>query len=194
MTKLYAFQASGTHQVTLHTPPKGDLFAAFHSDRPLATPGPSSSAMLSTPMIGTPGGMFNPYAFIPPWLMPGGGVLPYPATPTPAMPQLQPPSVHVNAAPSSDPSDETGANPYPEIMAFFTKLDKEHPRRNLMQCANDFERMDFYHINEIITISVERLCSAEFGLTAGNAQFIIETLKAEVKRIDRTRRKSRISQ
>jgi hypothetical protein len=189
VTELYACQASGTHQVTLHTPPKGDLFAVFHSDRPPTTPGPSLSTMPSTPMIGTPGGMFNPYTFIPPpWFMPSGGVLPYPATPTPVP---QPPSAQIDATPSSDPSNEIGVNHYPEILAFFTMLDQKHPQHNLVKCAHNFELMDFYHINEIVTISIERLCSVEFGLTSGNAQFIIKTLKAKVKHIDRTRRKSR---
>jgi hypothetical protein len=171
-------QASGTHHVTLHTPPKGDLFAAFHSNGPSMMPGPASTSMPPTPgpMIGTPGGMFNPYVFMPPpWFMPGG-MPPYPATLTP-----QPPLSHIDTTPSSDPPDDTEVNRYPEIFAFFTILDQKHPRRNLLKCAHDFELMDFYHIDEIAKISVERLSSTEFGLTAGNAQFIADTLKAEVK-------------
>jgi hypothetical protein len=182
MTELHALQASGTHQVTLHTPPKGDLFAVFHSDHSsTAVPGPSTTTnMPPMPMIGPPGGVFNPYAFMPPpWFMPSGAApLPYPATPVP-QPSL------IDTTPSSDPFDDIGPNHYPETLAFFTMLDQKHPRRKLLQCGHDFEQMDFYHINEIAKISAERLSSAEFGLTAGNAQFISETLKAEVKRIDR---------
>lgn len=176
------FLASGTHWVTLHTPPKGDLFAAFHSDGPSpssTTPGPASTATPPTPMTGTHMGMFNPYPYIPPWFMPSG-MPTYPVTPT-----LQPgQSHHHDATPSSDPPDDVGANCYPEIQVFFAMLDQKHPRCNLLKYVNNFELMDFYHIDKIAKVSIECLSSAEFGVTAGNAQFISNAIKADIKHID----------
>jgi hypothetical protein len=52
--------------------------------------------------------------------------------------------------------------------------------------VDDFELMDFYHIDEIAKVSIECLSSAEFGVTAGNAQFIADAVKAEIKHIDHT--------
>jgi hypothetical protein len=51
-----------------------------------------------------------------------GGMPAYPVTPT-----LQPGPSHHNATPSSDPVDDFGVNPYPEIQVFFTMLDQKHP-------------------------------------------------------------------
>jgi hypothetical protein len=121
--------------------------------------------------------MFNPYAFMtpPPWMM-QAGMPSYPPTPT----------LHHLNIPSSDPPDDSGANPYPEIRLFFEKLDQQHPRRQLLPYVDEFEKKDFYHIDEITKISTECLTGVEFHLSAGNAQFIVDAAKAEMKRIDRS--------
>jgi hypothetical protein len=137
---------------------------------------------------GTPGPMYNPYAFMtpPPWFMPPmqGSSATYPSTPIPQS------STH-HAILSSDPPDDIGANPYPEIRLFFAQLDEKYSRRNLSKYADEFEVKDFYHIDEITRISIDRLSSAEFGISAGNAQFIVEASKAEMKRVDRALGKKR---
>jgi hypothetical protein len=186
LTHPLTFQAGGTLGVTLHTPPKGDLFAAFHSNSSLratqiTAPSPTPNHA-STPFGpgGIPGpGMFNPYAFMtPPWMM-QAGMPSYPPTPTPQ-------SSYNLSIPSSDPPDDSGANPYPEIRSFLTKLDQQHPRRLLLLYMDQFEQKDFYNIDELAKLSVECLTGAEFGLSAGNAQFIVNAAKDEMKRVDRS--------
>jgi hypothetical protein len=177
---FFPSQAIGTRGVTLHTPPKGDLFAAFHSDSSLTATSTHASTPVHGPTPFAPGstpGMFNPYAFMTPplWMM-QAGMPSYPPTPTPR---------HLNI-PSSDPPDDSGANPYPEIRLFFEKLDQQHPRRQLLPYVDEFEKKDFYHIDEITKISTECLTGVEFHLSAGNAQFIVDAAKAEMKRIDRS--------
>lgn len=123
----FTYQAGGHQGVMLHTPPKGDLFAAFHSDNslsvtPQAAPIPVPNSMPFAPSR-TPGPMYNPYAFMtpPPWFMPPmqGSSTTYPSTPTPQS------STH-HAILSSDPPDDIGANPYPEICLFFAQLDEKY--------------------------------------------------------------------
>jgi hypothetical protein len=187
ITYFVTSQAGGTDGVTLRTPPKGNLFAAFHKDSPMATPAPAPApnhALTPFGPGGTPG-MFNPYAFMtpPPWMM-QAGMPSYPPTPTPH-------SAHNHSVLSSDPPDDSSANPYPEIRSFLEKLDQQHPRRLLLPYVDEFEHKDFYHINEIVKLSMECLTGAEFHLSAGNAQFIVDAAKAEMKRIDRSLGKKR---
>jgi hypothetical protein len=175
-------QAGGTVGVTLHTPPKGDLFVAFHSEASLRSVPAQVPTSTPTPALTPFGpGMFNPYAFMtpPPWMI-HPGMPSYPTTPTPH-------SAHGNSGLlSSDPPDDSGANPYPEIRPFLEKLDQRHPRRSLLLHAYQFEQKDFYNIDEIVNLSMECLTATEFGLSFGNAQFLVNAAKAEIKRIDRS--------
>lgn len=134
------------------------------------------------PTIGTPGNMIHPYTILPPWFMQPGAMHGYPPTPTPHHAGFAAP------IPSSDPPDEDIGNPYPEIRPFFEKLDLKHPRRLLSKFAIEFEIKDFYHIDEIAKVSAERLSSEEFGISVGNALFILEEVKREMKHVDRARK------
>jgi hypothetical protein len=197
ITYFVTSQAGGIDGVTLRTPPKGNLFATFHrlGDSPMAIPAPAPGPAPNHPFApfglgGTPG-MFNPYTFMtpPPWMMTGMPSYPSPTTPTPHSVHKR--HNHYDDVPSSDPPDDSGANPYPEIRSFLEKLDKQHPRRLLLPYVEDFEQKDFYHIDEIVKLSMECLTGAEFHLSAGNAQFIVDAAKAEMKRIDRSQGKKR---
>jgi hypothetical protein len=46
-----------------------------------------------------------------------------------------------------------------------------------------FTSQDFYNINEIADFSEDRLRGEEFGLLAGNAQFLLKAVKGEMKRV-----------
>lgn len=68
--------------------------------------------------------------------------------------------------------------PYPEITPFLTEL-------HILQYADTFEEKDFYHIDELLKLDAATLRSTEFMLSAGNAQFLLDAIKAEVKQIDK---------
>ncbi|KAJ7830795.1 hypothetical protein B0H14DRAFT_2593090 [Mycena olivaceomarginata] len=86
---------------------------------------------------------------------------------------------------SSDPPDMDAANPYPEIGNFFMKLSVLHPRRDLMKYIVMFEDLDFFNIDEISKMkTVDQLVSV-VGISAGNATFLLEQVKDEMKRVDR---------
>ena len=92
--------------------------------------------------------------------------------------------------PSSDPQESHGhdENPYPGITEFLRCLDEKHVQCRLSRHFNTFEGKDFYNIDELVNISVERLSAIEFGLSAGNAQFFLDAIHKEMKHIDRARK------
>jgi len=168
-------QAIGTHGVMLQSPPKGELFAAFHGTMHLATSTPEMTA----PTNAMPGYLSSmPMWGSMPWMMPGIG------SAYPALFNSNPASSYPGALLSSDPPDDGDANPYLDITDFLKNLDLQHPRRNLTWYALQFESMDFYNIDEIAKLLVERLSGDEFGLTAGNAQFLWNEVNTEMKRVD----------
>jgi len=92
--------------------------------------------------------------------------------------------------PSSDPPDETLANPYPEIATFLTKLHERNPRRLLNKHISDFEGKDYYNIDEIVKLTEERLTGPDFDMTPGNVQFLIASVRNEMKRIDKGKKRT----
>ncbi|KAJ3513788.1 hypothetical protein NLJ89_g2753 [Agrocybe chaxingu] len=113
------------HGITLHNPPKGELFATFHAPAGSAT---SSSAMHATPVTPMAAlfmanlmvnmGTMNPF-MMPPWFM--GYPAPVPTFQMPG-PQTVASTPHCDELPSSDPPDVDMANPYPDIESFLKKL------------------------------------------------------------------------
>jgi hypothetical protein len=192
------FQANKTYLVTLTTPPKSDIFHMFFSSLS------GSVSTTSTPATPTPGmapaGMMSPYNFmLPPWMMPQPMMPPHTFGYSPTNSFYPPPrsplsghrSRHRDEMPSSDPPDshrEIDENPYPGITEFLRRLDEKHVQRGLSRHFNTFEGKDFYNIDELANISVERLSAIEFGLSAGNAQFFLDAIHKEMKQIDRARK------
>ncbi|KAG6905177.1 hypothetical protein DXG01_004392 [Tephrocybe rancida] len=164
--------AMGTHGVTLHTPPKSKLFLMFHGPAGGSTP---AAAAPSTPVPNMgPYMNMNPFFMTPPWFMPPG----FMGTPTavPAHVPQQP------TMPSSDPADDMDANPYPEISLFILRLHDHEPQRQLDLFAYEYEGNDFYYIDEIANLTVKELMQ-EYKISKGNAKFILEAVKKEVKKV-----------
>jgi hypothetical protein len=72
------------------------------------------------------------------------------------------------------------ANPYPEIADFLYQLDDHQPRRKLMECIPKFDALDFYNIDELVAAEFAAIAS----ISLGNATYILEKAKAEMKRVD----------
>ena len=138
--------------------------------------------------------MGQPYMV--PWYMPPtlgypGG---YPPTPTPMHPpppHQQPQAPAASNIPSSDVFNDSYANPYPEINAFITKLSEKQPRHQLTKYIADFDEKDYYNIDQLAKITTDRLSGPEFGMTSGNAEFLLHAVNAEIKKINRLRGKKR---
>ena len=78
---------------------------------------------------------------------------------------------------------------YPEINAFITKLSEKQPRRQLTKYIADFDEKDYYNIDQLAKITTDRLSGPEFGMTSGNAEFLLDAVNAEIKKINRLRGK-----
>lgn len=192
-------QAHRRHGVTLSTPPKDDMFSMFvktdgNDPNPSMAAGGLQQPIPSTSMPGIMPGMMNPYGFVTP--MPY--VLPPPPHSSPYYPQT--PSTHYYARRdprdydtpprrrkddflSSDPPDEEII--YPGITDFLKVLHEKHPQRGLSQYFDEFEAKDFYNIDEISAVSSEMLIGTTFGFSAGNAQFFLDAVQKEIKKINR---------
>jgi len=92
--------------------------------------------------------------------------------------------------PSSDPPEDNGVNDsYSGITDFLQQLDSDqkNTQRGLSRYFNVFEDKNFYSIYELTKISAETL-SSEFGFSSGNAQFFLEAISNEIKRVDRAKK------
>jgi hypothetical protein len=84
------------------------------------------------------------------------------------------PRQSTSKVPSSDLPELGGANPYPEIDTFILKLSEHHPKRNLIQYLNAFGDRDFFHIDKISHLGTAEGLTRFFGMSMGNAGFILE--------------------
>jgi hypothetical protein len=111
----------------------------------------------------------------------------------PALPAAAPsPSPKTVLAPlSSDPPDPDEENPYPSISDFIHRLGARYPKRGLEAHIINFESRDYYQVDELVRISSSELTSHTFGFTSGNAAFLLEEARKEVKRVDKTIRKAK---
>jgi hypothetical protein len=185
------------HGVSLQTPPRSDLFAEFHG---LSTPkvmDPIPAAISAAPPIAnmTPAApamfMPSPYMFPAPWFPPPYGN-PQGGFPGPATPHFTPPSrAEKHNLPSSDPPDDGFLEPYPEISAFLNRLATSNPRRKLADFIEIFENHDYYTVDDIANIALERLTADPFNMTPGNAEFLLREIGKEMKRINQMRKRRR---
>ena len=51
--------------------------------------------------------------------------------------------------------------------------------------------MDYWHVDELAKMSQEDLTTADFGMTPGNANFVIKAVRAEVKQTGRGAKRAR---
>ncbi|EEB88917.1 hypothetical protein MPER_13052 [Moniliophthora perniciosa FA553] len=186
--------ANGTYGVTLHTPPRNDLFPEFHRSGPSAgrvapiTLAPPPPPLPPSPPVAHPDSQIAA-AVTPLLLRLVDRVLPpspstHPVSPTPQFHATENPTGHV---PSSDGPDDD-SNPYPEIAGFLVALHERHPRRNLNNFIDVFESKDFYNIDELSKLTIDQLTSSEFGLSMGNAQFLLGRITKEMKEVDKHRK------
>ncbi|KAL0571861.1 hypothetical protein V5O48_010099 [Marasmius crinis-equi] len=75
---------------------------------------------------------------------------------------------------------------YPLISLFMAKLHAAHPKQNLDLYADAFHREDLYNIDEIVDRSIPELTADRFGLSFGNAKFLLTKAKSQVRRIRAT--------
>jgi hypothetical protein len=134
----------------------------------------------------------NPYGMMP-WAMPTmpnlfQGNPMTPITPTPAPPVAQASGSRTSPAfPSSDPPDMGAVSPYPEITDFLHELDGYQSRRRLLDYVTIFDELDFYNIDEIAKLKTAQELVKVAKISLGNATYIMDQVKAEMKRVDRAR-------
>ncbi|KAJ7230137.1 hypothetical protein GGX14DRAFT_507989 [Mycena pura] len=189
--------AANTYDVTLVKPPRDELFTMFHAHGNRAGPGaksaaaagPSSHMAAMQPMLGMP-----PYQYMP-WAQFGHGLaIPgTPDTPTPEPRSFRPTEASSSSAVasaflSSDPPDLDAANPYALISDFISRLDQHAPKRALPACLSRIEDQDFYHIDELANLQTADALVEQFGLTKGNAEFLLAKIRDEIKRVNRARK------
>ncbi|THU75882.1 hypothetical protein K435DRAFT_880029 [Dendrothele bispora CBS 962.96] len=88
--------------------------------------------------------------------------------------------------PSSDPYDETEANPYPTIDSFLLALSSREPRRALLQYIQKFEDADYYNIDQLARCTKEFLTGPKIEMTDGNAEFVLISVGKVAWRSDRS--------
>ncbi|KAF8160542.1 hypothetical protein K438DRAFT_1985644 [Mycena galopus ATCC 62051] len=169
--------ACGTNNVTKTTPPQGGLFVMFHRKaKEGPTPGPAG-----------PPAQYNPY-------------FPYPMPPLfPQYHQHGPPTPQLPSGPaihpqlSSDPPEENVS--YPSIIDFVAMLIQAVPQRaELRTVGETLDSLHFYQIDEIVSLTVDDLGTERFGFVVpGDATYLLERARKEVKRLDKLARRARRS-
>ncbi|KAF7368539.1 hypothetical protein MVEN_00177200 [Mycena venus] len=181
--------AVGTHAVTLETPPNDTIFSMFFENSKAAPVDPASTPPISMAQQMTMNPI-NPFGLMP-WAMPT--MLPSfhgnPTTsimPTPApLASWAASSDPSSTFPSSDTPNMAAGNPYPEISYFLSKLNELQPRRQLLRSIPKFEELDFYNIDELVELGPAAALAQITSISLGNATYILEKARAEIKRIDR---------
>lgn len=143
--------------------------------------------------------MGMPPYFMPLWALPPGSAAPFVNGGMPAPGTLVTPSpiprpshsAHASTSsvipvyPSSDPPDMGAINPYTEIPEFIQQLHEYYLKRRLSDYIGRFEDLDFYNIDEITKLGSPDNLAELVRTTVGNAAFLLEKIRAEMKRIDR---------
>lgn len=139
----------------------------------------------------TPTMMTPPYMFPSPWFAQPS--IPYGNPPGfPMMPQMAPGGLfraEKHDLPSSDPPDEAFLEPYPEINTFLDNMEMNNPKRKLTNYKEIFENHDYYNVDDIADITLERLTATPFNMTHGNAEFLLKEIGKEMKRVNQIRKK-----
>lgn len=183
-------QISDQHGVTLTTPPVGDHFAEFHG-RPkpsIAKPAPTWEQPQYSDHSSHP-----PYhqQFPSPYYghqYPGSAqYYPYPP------PFQQPPSVPSTSEtpnPAQPPSSPTKTDYdvlYPSIRWFLEDLQLKDPRRHYEQHCDDFDALNYYNIDEVITLGKSGLTDT-IKMTPGNADYLLKAVRVEIKKAEQDAR------
>ncbi|KAF8580383.1 hypothetical protein K439DRAFT_1619845 [Ramaria rubella] len=93
--------------------------------------------------------------------------------------------VQQNKAPSfatENPMDTSLDIEYPSILEFFDELVQKYPMRNFIGIAEKLTAQDFYCIDEISGKTQQFFEAEPYGLSQGNARFLVRKLKHAVER------------
>ncbi|EDR13516.1 uncharacterized protein LACBIDRAFT_322505 [Laccaria bicolor S238N-H82] len=180
--------ALSSHGVTLRTPPKAPLFNAFFTQ-------PTSSSSAPPPHVEALHTMGYghsqwppppPPYYYPPYTYPTAP--PPPPTTIPA-PTSAPTQTLNRTSTASSHGTQSDESKYPLLADFFSTLLTRHPERPaLATFADIFQQHDIFGLQEIIEFDEDRLRN-DFGMSLGNARFVLGRVKAEKKQIDRLSRK-----
>ncbi|KAJ7889079.1 hypothetical protein B0H14DRAFT_3712391 [Mycena olivaceomarginata] len=154
--------AAGTHNVTLKTPPQADLFSTFFKKFGGGAAPPPAAEPLN-PAFGNMGpfmGM-NPYVYMP-WGAPFGTPANFAIRRTWAL------STHTRKSQNS-----------------FRELDGYDAKRRLLDAVSNFEKLDYYNIDEIAKIGKASEIAQIVGITIGNATHILGHVKAAMDSLER---------
>ena len=98
-----------------------------------------------------------------------------------------PPALPVQ--PIVQPQDITIQCTYPEIEVFFQQLMVDNPRRNFMDLSKKLTDVDFFCIDEIADEPESFFKGEPYGLSVGNAKFVVKSIKEAVERVKEEARK-----
>ncbi|KAJ7359802.1 hypothetical protein DFH08DRAFT_801564 [Mycena albidolilacea] len=90
--------------------------------------------------------------------------------------------------PLSDPLDMAAASIYLKITSFLHKLDEFHLKRDLLKYIPLFEELNFFNIDEIAKLDTATALCGAIDISLGNATFLLEQIRGEMKHTDRERR------
>ncbi|KAJ3902198.1 hypothetical protein F5879DRAFT_1003335 [Lentinula edodes] len=195
------------HGVTLKQPPKIPLFSQFFRSQTSSTPASGIISTAATPQTPQPIISQSPVYMPMPMPMP----MYHPSTWTHPMmnPSVWseatshgrhytsqagnsgrgPESPRSHLMLSSDPPEEDLSSPYNTVRDFLVTLHNTVPHRGLIGYIDIFEKHDYWNIDEILRLGEEALTAPPFELSRGNAGWLIEKIKAQVKRTDRELKK-----
>ncbi|KAJ3928485.1 MAG: hypothetical protein NXY57DRAFT_1041592 [Lentinula lateritia] len=200
---------SEEHGVILKQPPKVAIFSRFFCTQ-IHTPALTETIHLPPPPPLTPQANVQylpmPMPMYPsPWSHPAlinqpqawpeasGSHVPY--TP-PSRPSVQPaPNHQETASPScitlsSDPP-EVMISQYDTVQSFLTKLHAEAPQRGLNNFIVKFESDDYWNIDNVMRLKEHELVDS-FGLSRGNAGFLLKAIESQMKAIEQKLKKRRL--
>ena len=86
---------------------------------------------------------------------------------------------------SSDPPNITATTIYPTIANFISALALRFPDRHLAGVMTSFHMQDYFDIDEVLTFSKEDLMGDPFGMSGGNASFLLIQVDDEMRRLER---------
>jgi hypothetical protein len=86
---------------------------------------------------------------------------------------------------SSDPPDITATTIYPTITNFISALALRFPDRHLEGVMTSFHMQDYFDIDEVLVFSKEDLMGNLFGMSGGNATFLLIQVDDEMRHLER---------
>jgi hypothetical protein len=174
----------GTHGVTLRTPPKGELFADFHR----SSSAEGTKAAVSADTMGGPFGMSTfLWQQILLFMLPGvvqamaQSAMPQDAATVPHTPSKP---LAWSAPPSSNPLDYENQIQYATIANFLTTLNDRHPVHALATYHNNFESIDYYHVDELARMAEVDLTGPDFRMTSGNTKFLLKEAHEDIRCVE----------